>query len=284
MRNISEGQHIIKKLPAIKKIRQEFNDKLDETLKKARITIIPYPTMDIGEVFRKYFKSEPPFCSGKKKEEFPDAFAIAQIEQWAKDKNRIVKVMTTDNDFDKLADKHITIVKDFDKFLDEQLKQVTEQQRLDKLDELYLLKSPQIDKELTDWINDEFDDDSVFFDLVNWMEIHDKNINFVKVLSKEYELISTDKDYLTIEVSAIVSYKISLNVDDEQSGIWDSEDKVMLFREETTLELEQNDLDVTMKLRFNIINDEDYDEDFEVLEINENKAIDIDPDGFNDYY
>lgn len=283
LRNNSEGQHIIKKLPAIKKIRCEFNEKFDEALKRARVIISPYATMDIGEVFKKYFNNTPPFGSGKKKEEFPDAFAVAQIEQWAKEKNWIVTVLTNDKDFDKVDGKHISVVKDFDKFLDEQLKQVTEQQRLDKLDELYLLKSTQIDKEIIEWVNDEFDDDSVFDDVANWMEIHDKTINSVKVLSKEYELISTDEDYLTIEINAVVSYKVSLTVDDEESGIWDSEDKVMLFRRETTLELEQNDLAIAMKLRFNIADDEDYDDDFEVLDINDGKAIDIDPDGFSDY-
>jgi hypothetical protein len=195
-----------------------------------------------------------------------------------------VTVLTNDKDFDKVGGKHITVVKNFDKFLNEQLKLVTEQQRLDKLDELYLLKSAQIDNEIIEWVKDEFDDDSAFLDVVNWMEIHDKTIDSVKVLSKEYELIGTDENYLTIEINAVVKYKVSLNVDDQESGIWDSEDKVMLFREETTLELEQNDLDVVMKLRFNIVNDEDYDDDFELLEVNDGKAIDIDPDGYNDHY
>ena len=284
LRNNSEGQQIIKKLPAIKKIGEEFNEKIDEILKKARVTILSYPTMDIGDVFKKYFNNTPPFGNGKKKEEFPDAFAIAQIEQWAKGKNRIVTVLTNDKDFDNVGGKYITVVKDFDKFLNEQLKLVTEQKRLDKLDELYLLKSTQIDKEIIEWVTNEFDDDSAFVDIVNWVEIHDKAINFVKVLSKQYELISTDEDYLTVAISAVVSYKISLNVDDEESGIWDSEDKVMLFREETTLELEQSDLDINVKLRFNIVDDEDYDDNFELLEVNDGKAIDIDPDGYNNHY
>ena len=92
------------------------------------------------------------------------------------------------------------------------------------------------------------------------------------------------RNYLAIEINAIISYKVSLNIDDENSGIWDSEDKVMLFREDTTLELEQSDLEVSVKLRFNIIDAEDYDDDYEVLEINDGKEIDIDPDGFNDDY
>lgn len=285
LRNNPVGQQIIKRLPAIKKIIKEFNELFDEALKKSRVTTLPYPTMDIGDVFRKYFDGTPPFGSGKKKEEFPDAFAIAQIEEWTAAKKQTVTVLTTDRDFEKIAGRYIKVVNNFVEFLDLKLKQVTEEQRLDKLDELYQLKSQQIDKDIIEWVNDEFDDDSIFLDLTNWMEIHDKTINSVKVISKEYELISTDTEYLTIEVNAVVSYKVSLNIDDENSGIWDSEDKVMLFREETTLEVEQSDLEVSMKLRFNIIDAEDYDEDYEVLEINNGKEIDIDPDGFNnDYY
>jgi len=284
LRNNAIGQQIIKRLPAIKKIIVEFNEQFDEALRKARVKILSYPTMDIGEVFRKYFGGEPPFGSGNKKDEFPDAFAIAHIEEWATRKKRTVTVLTTDRDFDKVAGKNIKVVNDMVGFLDLKLKQVTEERRLDKLDELYQLKSQQIDKEITNWVNDEFDDDSVFLNFTNWMEIYDKNVDSVKVVKKEYELIATDKDYLTIEVNAIISYKVSLNIDDENSGIWDSEDKVMLFREDITLELEQSDLEVSVKLRFNIIDAEDYDDEYEVLEINEGKEIDIDPDGFDDHY
>ena len=78
-------------------------------------------------------------------------------------------------------------------FLDLKLKQVTEEQRVDKLDELYKLKSEKIDKDIIDWVNDEFDDDRVFLNFTNWMEIYDKTVNSVKVVSKEYELIATDE-------------------------------------------------------------------------------------------
>jgi len=284
LRNNTEGQHIIKRLPAIKKILKEFNDWFDEVLKKSRVSILPYPVMDISGVFRKYFGGAPPFGSGNKKEEFPDAFAIAQIEQWSAEKGRMLTVLTKDKDFDTTASNTVRIADDYQEFLDDKLKQVTESQRLEKLDELYLLKSNQIDREIIEWVNDEFDDDSVFLELTKWMEIYDKTIDSLKVISKEYELISTDAEYLTIEVTAVASYKVSLIVDDDESGIWDSEDKVWLFREETTLEVEQNDLEVSMKLRFNIIDAEDYDEDYEVMEINDGKDIDIHPVGFNDYY
>lgn len=284
LRNNTIGQQIIKRLPGIKKILIEFNEKFDEALRKARVKILSYPIMDIGEVFKKYFGGEPPFGIGKKKEEFPDAFAIAQIEEWATKKKRTVTVLTTDKDFDKVAGKYIKVVNNLVEFLDLTLKQVTEEQRVDKLDELFQLKSQQIDKDITEWVNDEFDDDSVFLDFINWMEIYDKTVDSVKVVSKEYELVATDKDYLTIEVNAVISYKVSLNIDDEDSGIWDSEDKVMLFRESTTLELEQSDLEVAVKLRFNIIDAEDYDDDYEILEINDGKEIDIHPDGFDDQH
>ncbi|MDB5122816.1 MAG: hypothetical protein JWP94_945 [Mucilaginibacter sp.] len=50
LRNNTVGQQIIKRLPAIKKIIIEFDEQFDEVLKKARVKILSYPTMDIGYV------------------------------------------------------------------------------------------------------------------------------------------------------------------------------------------------------------------------------------------
>jgi hypothetical protein len=57
LRNNSIGKQIIKRLPGIKKIRDEFNELLDEVLKKATVKILPYPTINTGAIFKKYLKA-----------------------------------------------------------------------------------------------------------------------------------------------------------------------------------------------------------------------------------
>lgn len=278
------GNTIIRRLPGIKSICEDFNTLLDERLNSAKALILAYPTLNITEVFDKYFLSKPPFGRGDKKHEFPDAFAFAHLEQWCAEKKRTVTFLTKDKDFSKLSHRKITVVNDLEKFIDERLKALTEEKRLRRLDYSYNLNSDRINKEFETWVEEQFDDDSIFDDATNWLEINEKTINEVKVVSKEFELIRSDDENLEIEVSAIVSYKVTLNIPDENTGIYDHEDGAMLFRENTDIEVEQDDLTVPMKINFYIVNDEDFDTEYELLSINDDKDIEIRPDGYNDYY
>lgn len=63
---------------------------------------IPLTGNSIQSIFEKYFSSLPPFKEGKKKYEFPDAFAIAALEQWSSQNNEFVYVISGDEDW-KLA-------------------------------------------------------------------------------------------------------------------------------------------------------------------------------------
>jgi len=65
-------------------------------------------------------------------------------------------------------------------------------------------------------------------------------------------------------VEAIVEIKIdvSVQIDDENTGIYDSEDKVMLFREQTDMRVQQT-VEIPMLLSFYIVDDED----FEIMDI-----------------
>jgi len=71
---------------------------------------------------------------------------------------------------------------------------------------------------------------------------------------------------------------------DEHTGTYDSEDKVMLYRDTTICIAEQDDLEFSLKIRFNIVSDEDFAGDYEIVEFNDNKDLVISPDGANDYY
>src|ERR1700722_838901 len=61
---------------------KEFLTIFENRLIKANCLIIEYPTLNIKEVFDKYFKNEFPFSKGDKKHEFPDAFALLSVELW----------------------------------------------------------------------------------------------------------------------------------------------------------------------------------------------------------
>lgn len=63
---------------------------------------LTYEGLDLTEVMEWYDKVIPPFREGKKRKEFPDAFAIAMLSRFASDSASVVAVVSDDQDF-KLA-------------------------------------------------------------------------------------------------------------------------------------------------------------------------------------
>ncbi len=90
-----------------KELFQEIDEtKSNETLKcqlskflnEISATVLPTSEVSIDAVFDKYFGKRPPFGEGKKKSEFPDAFALEAIVAWCKENDERMYVVSTDGD------------------------------------------------------------------------------------------------------------------------------------------------------------------------------------------
>lgn len=61
--------------------------------------------IDVGSVFDRYFSNQPPFSvNSKKKNEFPDAFALETVKKWASDNDRDVLVVSSDKDWENFSE------------------------------------------------------------------------------------------------------------------------------------------------------------------------------------
>lgn len=69
-----------------------------EFISQINANIIPVQTADIEEIFRRYFASQPPFSTGEKKAEFPDAFVIQAILQWCEQVDESMYIISNDGD------------------------------------------------------------------------------------------------------------------------------------------------------------------------------------------
>lgn len=59
--------------------------------------------VDVQDLVRRYFSSEPPFSDGKKKNEFPDAIALLSLEAYAKENDFKVLAVSLDSDWEKFC-------------------------------------------------------------------------------------------------------------------------------------------------------------------------------------
>ncbi|WP_144241495.1 PIN domain-containing protein [Janthinobacterium agaricidamnosum] len=69
----------------------------------------------IGEIMRRYEAGEPPFAeTGEKKQEFPDAVALATLEGWAEDRNTQILVVAHDKDWHRYGaqSKRLVVIDD----------------------------------------------------------------------------------------------------------------------------------------------------------------------------
>jgi len=70
-----------------------------EFLKQFDLLKLEYADVDVKKVMGWYDSISPPFREGKKRKEFPDAFAIAIIEAYARKNDSVVAVVSEDPDF-----------------------------------------------------------------------------------------------------------------------------------------------------------------------------------------
>src|SRR6266568_8728020 len=70
---------IIPKTFDVEATQQRALDSFHKFLESATVEIIKVEGISIDEILEKYFGSVPPFGSGEKKHEFPDAFALAGL-------------------------------------------------------------------------------------------------------------------------------------------------------------------------------------------------------------
>ncbi|GIJ92844.1 PIN domain-containing protein [Capnocytophaga stomatis] len=98
---------------------EEFKSDFIGIVKKTKIEIIEYPQNGtiIEEIFTNYFQVRPPFGTKNKKCEFPDAFTLKILENWAKEKGKTISIFSNDNDIKSIKSKHLK-VDDFGSFVD----------------------------------------------------------------------------------------------------------------------------------------------------------------------
>jgi len=273
LRNNSIGKHLYDRIDK-KEVEKEFNDEFDAILITSKVLIIDYSELNIKNVFDKYFKQEYPFNGGDKKSEFPDAFALELIERWCIENNQKCTIFSSDKDFLNFKSRHLNITKDYDVYLDEKLKYLlTQEHRIQILQQLFNQNAQFIDEEIEQWYRYTLDDFSLYYSVI-WFEIHDIEITEVTVTDKTYQIVSIEDESIEIEVEVELTFKVELTIDDEDYSHYDNEDKVTYYFETKIEEIEQKTTAKISLLAY-ITDENDYDEKFEVLEINKDIELKI---------
>jgi len=81
-------------------------DRITSFVNKTGAEVVPaVGRVELDDIIKKYFNSEPPFAeTGKKKNEFPDAIALMSLESWAIENKTKILAVAKDGDWEKFAE------------------------------------------------------------------------------------------------------------------------------------------------------------------------------------
>ncbi len=204
-------------------IGKEISATVTEFLDKYEVETLEAMGGDAEPVFEKYFADEPPFGNtSDKKNEFPDAFVIQALEEWIEDNDEDVFVVTNDGLFGAACAKNNRIhvkesiagLLDYVASDDEALANFIREQLKTAKDEIGK-QAWQAFEGLGFHVVDEWGD----------VEVELTSIR----LRGEPEVIDIAKDTALAEMTFEGRFNAYLSFEDSDTGIWDAEDKQMLF-------------------------------------------------------
>jgi hypothetical protein len=183
-------------------------------------TVIPASTRAATEVFQRYFARQPPFGSGKKKSEFPDAFVLEALVDAAKARGGVIDVVSTDKDWAAAAAEEPSL-----KFHTSLSALLSDLQELPSARFARAMAAfRQLRKNLEGAVSEAL--------MSEWVQLADSpgEVESVDVEAMEIEdpriLAITDEDVVTYECVVIATLRLEVNVPREESFMYDDEEKV----------------------------------------------------------
>lgn len=183
--------------------------------------VLPTSGVSIGAVFDKYFRKRAPFGDGKKKSEFPDAFAIEALEGWCIENDERIYVVSGDHGFKehcKCSDRLIALNK-LAEFVD--IIVSYDDVLIPWLRKLLLNNEKQIGCVLATtfleqgfWIDDEDGD------------VSDVDVNEVEV--NDMLILEADECSAVVHAEVTTHFCADVNYGDIDTAVYDSEDKVLI--------------------------------------------------------
>ncbi len=253
----------------------EFLALFEKRLTKSKVLIVDYPTINIKEVFDKYFNNKFPFSKGEKKHEFPDAFSLLSVETWCKETKAKCFVFSNDKDLLNYESEVLKIIPAYGEYLDEKLRKIEaekkRQERLERADKLYSENKGRLEDEIESWLTTELDDFETYYRYTG-EEVHNISIKDTSVTLMDYQLISINEHQILLEAQATIYYNVEIEIDDPDSGYYDSEDKVRIYTDTETQVFEREQI-IPIQLKISIpVVDVDI-LDIEIEEYNDGKEL-----------
>ena len=231
---------------------KDLCDQFDSFLAETNATIIDASAITAGNVIEKYFTGEPPFGPGeKKKHEFPDAFAIQTLAEWAENHDHLMLVVSGDQLFRDAcsACSHLIPKGTINEVLnhvasdDEQLSAFVRVETMKRIEEI-LTKAKSEFEDRYYWVEGENGEATV--EIINMTP------------ADEPEIIEIDTEKSTLQLFIATDYKAHLSYDDSATASYDEGDLVYVEHRDEEVERDA-ELTVEIEVGFEKMDPDNFD-------------------------
>jgi len=217
-------------------VAKDLCDQFDVFLKEGKATVIDTSGLTAGEVFKKFFANEPPFAENKeKKHEFPDAFAIQALAEWARTNDTNLLVVSGDELFREACGEWDELVPK--STLNEVLDHVASDdlQRADIVRKATLREISSIKAKATEEFEGRY----------YWVSDKDGSAT-VKVktieLWVEPEIVFLEKGLALLQMALHATYEAKLSYNDLDTASYDPEDGALIYAKHREEKVEREEL------------------------------------------
>jgi hypothetical protein len=232
LQNLPNYELLLEKMDKQKCIAH-IEDQFNEFLTGSKATVIDARAVNAEEVFRDYFKLRPPFGEGRKKEEFPDAFAQYALSNWCEQNSCDMYAVSANHDWHTPKNHLIPLAK-LQEFLDAAIKDEAGEALHAQVLGLYEKHFDKVERAIKDaFRNSEFYASDVDGD------VEDVTIKRIKI--EEPFVVEVDDTSATISVDVDIDYVADVSYLNDDEGIWDGEDHVWSYRPTAYVDTEESE-------------------------------------------
>ena len=237
-----------------KNVIADLHQQFEEFIQRTKAEIIDTSALPAGPVFEKYFATKPPFGTGDKKSEFPDAFVVNGLVEWTKKNAEPLYVISGDKPFRNACQPHKTLYEYatlstlLDRIiliiLDAAVAGFIRDQILERIEDIKEAAKQEFEDQMYN-VDDEDGD----------VEMSVQSLE----LAGQPEIIEADDDSAMVEVHFKGKFDAHLSYDDSSTGMYDNETKSMMFmeRKHETLDKEEEFI-IEVKVEFEVFDPDSF--------------------------
>lgn len=220
-------------------IRKEIKTIFDKNLKSANVFSMGYKCSenDVKSIFDSFFNDRAPF-SDHKKSEFPDAFVLTILDNYARKNQLRIVILSVDDDMRCYNSDYLETL-DYKEFITDKL---VVKEKLDDIKHALNGQYDEICSQIKDVCEKELDDTNLYINSIEGEYVSYVSLNYVRVKFDKDSLYIYNEEggVVGVEVECDIDFSVDVEFENTSNAYYDSEDKRWYGTESDTTTIQKS--------------------------------------------